>query len=84
MVPTATILLDRSKKNKIGQHPIRIQVYHAGKQDKYATKLYATAVQFASPNRQLQKQLYAAQIKADAVCGRLGGTYTREKFKRMY
>ncbi|MDB5197877.1 MAG: hypothetical protein JWP88_2248, partial [Flaviaesturariibacter sp.] len=39
---TAKLLLDKSSTNKNGEHPIRIQVYHVGKQDKYATKLFAT------------------------------------------
>jgi integrase len=59
-------------------------VYQNGKQDKYTTKLNATEAQFASPNRHLQKQLDAVRMKANAVCEMLGGTYAREKFKRMY
>jgi integrase/recombinase XerD len=81
---TATLYLDLSKTLKKAHHPIRIQVYHVGKQDKFTTKLSATKCMFTAANRQFKKQLDAARIKAETICERLGSGYTKERFKRMY
>lgn len=93
IMATAQLLLDKSKANKSGSFSIRIQIYHQGKQDKFATKLSASADQFneAQSNKArskavqvLRKQMDEIRLKADAICVKLGGGYTKEKFKRIF
>ncbi len=90
---SANLFLDKRSESQTKGFPVKIHIYHAGKQHLVSTKIFATENSFNTAFRSIAKsprhvalrqKMDAAKAKADAILEKMDGKFDLVKFRRMF